>query len=184
MIDLAGRTALVTGAAGGIGFGIAKVLATAGARVVVNDVDATAAARAAAALGDRVVAVQGDVSDEQSVEAIMAAPAAEGVDILVNNAGIFETLAPIAKQSPEEWGRVIDVNLRGAYLMSRAVAPHDASTRVRVDRQHRFSRGPDRLSGFARLWRFEGRFGHAYEDARLRTRPFQRSRERGGPRGH
>lgn len=123
-IDLRRRVALVTGAAGGIGLGIASALASAGAVVAVNDRDPDAARRVAEQIGGGAFPVPGDVSDESSAEAIVAAAHAprESLDILVNNAGLAEDLAPLERQQTADWQRVIDVNLRGPYLMSRAAA--------------------------------------------------------------
>jgi NAD(P)-dependent dehydrogenase (short-subunit alcohol dehydrogenase family) len=122
-IDLSGRTALVTGAARGIGFGIAEMLARAGARVAVNDISLDDATSAAARIGPSALAIAGDVSSETDADAIIAAANAQGdLDILVNNAGVSEPLAGIRRQQVEDWQRVIDVNLRGTYLMCRALA--------------------------------------------------------------
>lgn len=122
-IDLEGRVALVTGGAGGIGMGIARALARAGADIIVNDVKPEEAERAAATI-DRASAAPGDVSDASSVEALISSLGrASAIDILINNAGVSEPLAPIERQRPEDWDRVIGINLRGAFLMSRAVAP-------------------------------------------------------------
>ncbi|MBL8651109.1 MAG: SDR family oxidoreductase [Sphingopyxis sp.] len=122
MIDLSGRTALVTGGAGGIGFGIAEILVSAGARVAINDLDTEAAGTAAARLGGQAFAVPGDVSDEQIARAVVGQVDAEGFDILVNNAGISEMPTPIDRQDVAEWDRVMAVNLRASYLMSREFA--------------------------------------------------------------
>ena len=122
MIVLDGKRILVTGGASGIGLGIARVLAAAGARVIVNDIDGTAAARAAAEIGRGTIPIAGDVSDATAAADIVAAAAADGLDALVNNAGIPEPLRRIAEQQPDNWQRVMDVNLRGAWLMSRAAS--------------------------------------------------------------
>ena len=124
MIDLSGRTALVTGAGGGIGLGIAAALASVGARVAINDINAAAATNAAAQVGSGAFPVGGDVTNEAEVKAMVAAAedTAGQVDILVNNAGIAEPMGSIRSQRVEDWQRVIDVNLRGAYLMSQAAA--------------------------------------------------------------
>jgi 3-oxoacyl-[acyl-carrier protein] reductase len=121
--DLSGQTALITGAGSGIGLGIAHALAAAGARVAVNDIDPAAASRAAEQIGDLAFAVPGDVSDPtEAVSIIAAAETPAGLNILINNAGIPEKLASIGKQDLDDWQHVIDVNLRGTYLMSRAAA--------------------------------------------------------------
>jgi 3-oxoacyl-[acyl-carrier protein] reductase len=126
LIDLAGTTALITGASQGIGAGIARALHRAGARVILNHpdspdgrtlVDATALADELSALGDDSVLVRGaDVSDPGAVEAMMASIRDEvgGLDFLVNNAGILRDRTA-AKMTPDDWRAVIDVNLSGVF---------------------------------------------------------------------
>jgi len=126
LIDLSGRTAIVTGAAVGIGYGIAYRLAEAGAAVVVADLDgdgAEAAAKQLVADGFEAVAVQADVADEQDVRAMVRAAVDRfgGVHILVNNAGIYPAI-PVVGQSLADFRRVIDVNLTGVFLCVREVA--------------------------------------------------------------
>jgi 2-deoxy-D-gluconate 3-dehydrogenase len=123
LFDLTGRTAVVTGAAMGIGCAIAARLAAAGAAVVIADLDASAAAATAKEFEDRefnVLAVGVDVADERDVRAIFdTAIAWRGkVDILVNNAGIFPTV-PVLDMTVEDFDRVQAVNLRGAFLCAR-----------------------------------------------------------------
>ena len=124
MIDLSGRTALVTGAARGIGFGIAQMLAEAGAVVAVNDMDAGLAQDAAAQLGGKGFAVPGNVTSEDDASAIVAAVLDQGrrLDYLVNNAGIAAPLVPLAALRVEDWQHVVDVNLKGTFMMCRAAA--------------------------------------------------------------
>jgi 2-deoxy-D-gluconate 3-dehydrogenase len=127
LIDLTGRTAIVTGGAMGIGLGIARRLHEAGASVVVADLDALAGKDAAEALQARrahsALAVRCDVSDAESVERMVdaAVEAFGGVDILVNNAGIFPML-PLSGLDLETFHRVIDVNLTGLFLCTKAVS--------------------------------------------------------------
>jgi NAD(P)-dependent dehydrogenase (short-subunit alcohol dehydrogenase family) len=126
MFDLSGRVALVTGASSGLGQHFAGVLARAGAAVALAARHAgrlEAAAGAIAAKGARVVSIACDVGDAQSVrDAVAAARAALGpLDILVNNAGIAIS-KPMLEHSEEDWDRVVDTNLKGAWLMSREVA--------------------------------------------------------------
>ena len=124
MIDLVGRTALVTGAGGGIGLGIARVLAQAGERVAINDIDADAAEQAAIEIGNDSFGLGGDVSDEFEARGIVARTneLSGRCDFLINNAGIAPALLPIDSQDIIEWQRVMDVNLRGAFIMSQAAA--------------------------------------------------------------
>lgn len=119
-----GRTAIVIGAAQGIGSAIARRLSQEGARVVVADINEQGAARLASSLPSEAVHFGADVSDLQSMD-MLAAFALERfgrIDILVQNAGIYpESL--IAETSPEQWNRVLSVNLTGAFLACRAVLP-------------------------------------------------------------
>jgi NAD(P)-dependent dehydrogenase (short-subunit alcohol dehydrogenase family) len=124
--DLGGRVALVTGASSGLGRHFAGVLARAGAAVAVaarREAMLAAAVREIAAAGGRAAAVVCDVTDAASVRtAVSAAEAALGpLDLLVNNAGIAIS-KPMLEHGEEEWDRVVDTNLKGAWLMSREVA--------------------------------------------------------------
>jgi 2-dehydro-3-deoxy-D-gluconate 5-dehydrogenase len=127
LIDLTGRTAIVTGGAMGIGLGIARRLHEAGASVVVADSDAVAGQQAADALQDRradsALAVRCDVSDSESVEDMVHATVEifGDVNILVNNAGIFPMLA-LSDLDLETFQRVLDVNLTGLFLCTKAVS--------------------------------------------------------------
>ena len=124
--DLAGRVALVTGASAGLGRHFAGVLARAGAAVALaarrRDL-LDEAMREIGAAGGRAAAVICDVSDAASVrEAVAAAEAALGpIDILVNNAGIAIS-KPLLEHSETDWDRVVDTNLKGAWLLSRELA--------------------------------------------------------------
>ncbi len=122
-IDLAGRAAIITGGARGIGLAIAERFIGSGAKVAIWDVDGKAAEETAARLHQ--IAVQVDVTDEASViGAVQRSEAAIGpIDILVTSAGITGMNVPIADYPAEEWRRVVDVDLTGPFLCSKAVAP-------------------------------------------------------------
>lgn len=127
-LRLAGRVAIVTGSSRGIGLAIARRLADEGAAVVVNYVsreqEAAAVVRAIEAAGGRAVAVQADVSRSADVERLVRATTDRfgRIDILVNNAGIMVTEG-VMDTTEQDWDRTIDINLKGAYLCSKAVAP-------------------------------------------------------------
>ena len=122
--SLKGQTALVTGAATGIGRACAEALSAAGAAVAINYLDqpdrAEEVAGEIAARGGRAVTVQADVSDEQEVERMLAVVEEEygRLDILISNAGI-QADAPFAEMSLAQWRQVLDVNLTGAFLCAR-----------------------------------------------------------------
>lgn len=122
------KVALVTGAGRGMGRATAVRLASEGAAVVVNDVnagDAEAAAEAVRAAGGRALAHVGDVSRERDVDAMVrsALETFGRIDILVNNAGILRSTLPLETISVAEWERVLAVNLTGVFLCTRAVLP-------------------------------------------------------------
>jgi len=124
MRDLEGRVAIVTGGGRGLGEAIARSLARDGAGVVVADLDGPSAERVAASLrdaGSYSLAVQADVSGRADVERLMAATIGQfgGLNILVNNAGICPS-GPLEAITEEQWDRVLDVNLKGVFLCSRA----------------------------------------------------------------
>jgi NADP-dependent 3-hydroxy acid dehydrogenase YdfG len=128
MSSLAGKVAIVTGAGSGIGQAAAAALARAGANVTVVARSAEALARTVAeieATGQQALAQPLDVSDWEAVEAAVAATVARfgRVDILVNNAGTNTPRRTLLEASLEDWRRVVDVNLTGAYLCVRAVLP-------------------------------------------------------------
>ncbi|MBY6066102.1 SDR family oxidoreductase [Leisingera aquaemixtae] len=123
---LAGKTAIVTGGASGFGAGITRKFLAEGARVMIADINITAAEAMAAELGSNAIAQTVDVSDRASVTAMAeAALAAFGhLDILVNNAGVTHLPAPLEEISEEDFDRVLGVNVKSVYLTARALVPH------------------------------------------------------------
>ncbi len=127
MFDLAGKVAIVTGGNGGIGLGMARGLAGAGAWVVIAGRDAAKSKSAVADLegrGGQALALEVDVADESSVAHLfrMAAERCGRLDILVNNAGT-NIRKPPQDYTTEEWRRVLDTNLTGAFFCARAAYP-------------------------------------------------------------
>ena len=126
LLDLSQKTAIVTGAAKGIGQGIAYRLAEAGAKVLVADIDENAGNETAQEIihrGGIAESCKVDVSDEAQVEAMVKSckQKFETVDILVNNAGIYPP-KPLVQMTAEEFERVIHVNLRSVFLTTQHVA--------------------------------------------------------------
>ncbi len=123
---LAGKSAVVTGGASGFGAGIVQKFVSEGARVMVVDLNGSAAESFAAELGSKAVAHTADVSLAGDVEK-MAKRAIElfgGLDILVNNAGITHMPAAMEDVSEEEFDRVLNVNTKSVYLTAKYLVPH------------------------------------------------------------
>jgi len=128
MFNLQGKAAIVTGGNGGIGLGMARGLARAGAKVAVaarNTDKSAAAVQDLQALGADAFAVEVNVRDEHSVEAMVREVAGRcgRIDILVNNAGM-NIRKPVQELLLTEWQQVMDTNLTSAFLCARAVYPH------------------------------------------------------------
>lgn len=127
IVSLAGRSAVVTGGARGLGRAIVRRLAQAGASVVVADIDLSLASTAAKELTDEcgatVVAVQLDVTNSASIAAAADFAVRElgGIDIWVNNAGIYPNVL-LMDMTDEIWDRVMNINLRGAFVGSQEAA--------------------------------------------------------------
>lgn len=124
--DLAGRVAVVTGGAQGIGRAVASRLAASGARVALWDHDTALAEKTASEIGkDAAFAVACDMTDFASVTAASATTvkAAGRIDILVNNAGISGPNATVADYPVDDWKRVIDLDLNGVFYGCKAVVP-------------------------------------------------------------
>jgi 3-oxoacyl-[acyl-carrier protein] reductase len=122
---LDGRTAVITGAAQGLGYAIAEVFITHGANVVIGDLDGQAAAAAAARLGgaDRAIGVACDVTSETDVDRLLESATSTfgSLDIMVNNAGVARDMT-MRKMSLDDFAFVIDVHLKGTWLGTRAAA--------------------------------------------------------------
>ncbi|MGE0798951.1 MAG: SDR family NAD(P)-dependent oxidoreductase [Lautropia sp.] len=130
-LELEGKVAIITGSGSGIGAATSWRLAREGAKVLVADIDlakAQAIARAISEEGGAAAAVRADVTDEQSVQEMVAAAVSEwgGLHILVNNAGFTRDMR-ITKMSVNDWDAVVDVVLKGAFLCTRAAIPHLSS---------------------------------------------------------
>jgi 3-oxoacyl-[acyl-carrier protein] reductase len=138
MTALAGKVALVSGSGRGIGRAIAMRLASAGAQVVVNDLDGSPASETVAAIraaGGSAVACVGSVTDPEFAERFVATATDEfdGLDIIVNNAG-YTWDSVIQKMTDEQWDAILDVHLKGPFRILRAAQPV-ISARVKAERE-------------------------------------------------
>jgi 2-dehydro-3-deoxy-L-rhamnonate dehydrogenase (NAD+) len=134
--DLAGKRAIVTGGAGGIGRAVATRLIASGARISLWDISPSGLAEAVGALGEGTIARVVDITDATAIAAALMADRAElgRIDMLVNNAGILGAVTPLWESDPADLRRVIEVNLIGAMLCTRAVL---AVMRAQEARPHR-----------------------------------------------
>ncbi|XDZ66582.1 L-iditol 2-dehydrogenase [Alphaproteobacteria bacterium LSUCC0684] len=125
MKRLAGKTALITGAARGIGRHFAEAYVKEGARVAIADIEEERAQHAADEIGEQAIAVRMDVTSQASIDQAVeeTVRAFGGIDILINNAAVF-TAAPIAEISREDYQRVFDINVSGTLFTMQAVARH------------------------------------------------------------
>ncbi len=123
MTRLAGKTALITGAARGIGLAFAQAYVREGARVAIADINLEAAKEAAAGIGPEAMAVHVNVADQASIETCVAEVEAAfgGIDILINNAALFDA-APIVDITRASYDRLFSVNVAGSLFMLQAVA--------------------------------------------------------------
>ena len=125
MVDLTGKTALITGASKGIGADTARLMAEAGAQVVLLARSSRDLEVLAAEIGAQAIVCTSDVANyDHWTKAVTVALEQTGrIDILVNNAGLIDPIARLEDSNPEEWGRLIDVNLKGVYHGVRATLP-------------------------------------------------------------
>lgn len=125
MKRLDGKTALITGAARGIGLGFAQAYVREGARIAIADINIERARQAATAIGDAAIAVEMDVTSQDSIDAAVAETVATfgHIDILINNAALF-TAAPIVEITRQDYSRVFDINVAGTLFTLQAVARH------------------------------------------------------------
>jgi NAD(P)-dependent dehydrogenase (short-subunit alcohol dehydrogenase family) len=133
-LELPGRAALVTGAARGIGLDTARRLAARGCAVALVDRDAELAAHEARALGPRALALGADVSDRAAVQAVVAEAAERlrRLDVVVANAGVSPPSQTLLAMAPEDFDRVLAVNLAGVWHTTKAALPHVVARRGHV----------------------------------------------------
>jgi NAD(P)-dependent dehydrogenase (short-subunit alcohol dehydrogenase family) len=129
IFKLTNKVALITGGSKGLGFAMANALASVGADIVINSRNLSEAEDAARQIaekhGCRTLGLRADVSNPGDVQALVERAISElgGIDILLNNAGI-NVREPTLDLSMEDWQRVVDINLTGPFLCSKAIAPH------------------------------------------------------------
>ena len=125
MKRLDGKSALITGAARGIGLHFAEAYVNEGARVAIADINIERGLEAAKRLGDQAIAIEMDVTSQASIDAGVEATVAAfgGIDILINNAAVF-TAAPITEITRDDYQQVFDINVAGTLFTMQAVARH------------------------------------------------------------
>ncbi|MFN4170197.1 MAG: L-iditol 2-dehydrogenase [Pseudorhodobacter sp.] len=125
MTRLTGKTALITGAARGIGLAFAEAYIREGARVAIGDIDIARARASAEALGPSAMAVEMDVTKQDSIDAAVAGVIVQfgQIDILVNNAAIFSA-APLVEITRADYSRLFEINVSGTLFTMQAVARH------------------------------------------------------------
>lgn len=127
--ELAGRIAVITGAAQGIGAETARLFAAQGARVAIVDIDAAGAQTVAAAIeksGQRAIAMTTDITDADAVDRAIAQTVAAfgGIDIIINCAGGYGRLATVEDMPIDEWDRTVALNLRSVFLICKTAIPY------------------------------------------------------------
>ena len=124
-MDINGKTVMITGASRGIGAEAARVFADAGANVALLARSQEAIAELAGEIGPKAIAIPCNVAryTEMAAAVETTASAFGGLDVLINNAGVIEPISHLAEADPDEWGQVIDVNLKGVFNGMRAALP-------------------------------------------------------------
>jgi 3-oxoacyl-[acyl-carrier protein] reductase len=168
-LSLAGRVAIVTGAGGAIGAATARRLAEAGAQVALLDPDGAGLMRAAEAIGlagGEALPFENDVTDAFVVDRVFDRVAEEWgrIDVLVNSAGVARE-ARLEELTDEDWGELLDVNLRGAMVCARAAVPHmlergsgrllqtaSAFARIGASGQSAYAASKAGILGLTRTW--------------------------------
>ena len=184
MPELDDQIAVVTGAGSGIGQGIALVLAQRGADIVVSDIDIAAAEAVAdevRSFGKNALAVQSDVTDRESTDALASTVITDlgRIDILVNNAGVggapgwWQRSSP----SPEDWEATYDVNVIGIVNTTSSFQDHSLGASIRPDHQHCFWSGATRDRRIRPLLGLEGRCDQRQPGLCAQTGGVQHQRE-------
>ena len=124
-MDMAGKTVMITGASRGIGAEAARVFAAAGANVALIARSQEAIADLAGEIGEKAIAIPCNVARFGEIAAAVETTirAFGGLDVLINNAGVIEPISHLAHADPDEWGQVIDINLKGVFNGIRAALP-------------------------------------------------------------
>ncbi|MGJ5618026.1 SDR family oxidoreductase [Sulfitobacter sp. MF3-043] len=124
-MDMTGKTVMITGASRGIGAETARVFAAAGANVALIARSQEAIADLAGEIGEKAIAIPCNVARFGEVSAAVATTvqAFGGLDVLINNAGVIEPIARLEDADPDDWGQVIDINLKGVFFGIRAALP-------------------------------------------------------------
>ena len=155
------KTAIVTGAASGIGLAIAQQLAASGARIVLADLEHDKTEAAADAIGHGALAFVADVTKPDAVAALVAFAQEKtgALNLMVNNAGIGGPITPLGAYEIAEWSNVIDVNLNGVFYGLRYAIPAITAAGGRCNRQYFFDLGFRGLCrGGGLMWRPNTRF--------------------------
>lgn len=124
-MEFKGKTVVITGASRGIGAQAARAFAAAGANVALLARSVDSLEALAAEIGENALALACDVSDYGAVAAAVQQTVERfgGIDVLINNAGVIDPISHLAEADPEDWGRLIDINVKGVFNGMRAVVP-------------------------------------------------------------